>query len=119
MIAQLSPISYSGANMAKIAIIVSGAKQYLVKEGDVVDMENIKGMTGKGTKIDFDKVLLVADGDSVKVGAPVVSGAKVVGEIVEQGLDDKKIVIRYRQKSRYFKKKGHRQPYTTVKITSL
>lgn len=105
--------------MAKIAVIQSGAKQYLVKEGDVVSIENIKGVTGTGTKVNFDTVLLVADGDSVKFGAPHISGAKVAGEIVEEGRSDKVTVIRYRQKSRYFKKKGHRQPYTKVKITSL
>ncbi|OGG59984.1 50S ribosomal protein L21 [Candidatus Kaiserbacteria bacterium RIFCSPHIGHO2_01_FULL_56_24] len=104
--------------MAKIAVIQSGAKQYLVKEGDVVAMENISGVTGKGTKVNFD-VLMLADGDAVKFGAPHISGAKVAGEIVEEGRSDKVTVIRYRQKSRYFKKKGHRQPYTKVKITSL
>jgi large subunit ribosomal protein L21 len=105
--------------MAKIAVIQSGAHQYVVKEGDVVSMQNIAGKTGKGTKISFDQVLLTADGDSVKVGLPLISGAKVAAEIVEEGLDDKKIVLKYRQKSRYYKKKGHRQPYTKVKITSL
>lgn len=112
-------LGYSPAVMAKIAVIQSGAHQYVVKEGDVVFIENIKGLTGTGTKVNFDKVLLTADGDSVKVGLPLISGAKVSAEIVEEGLDEKKIVIKYRQKSRYYKKKGHRQPYTKVKITSL
>ena len=105
--------------MAKIAVIQSGAHQYVVKEGDVISIQNIEGKTGTGTKLTFDTVLLTAEGDSVKVGAPSVSGAKVSAEIVEEGLDDKKIVMKYRQKSRYYKKKGHRQPYTKVKITSL
>lgn len=105
--------------MAKIAVIQSGAHQYVVKEGDVISIQNVQGKTGTGTKIDFDKVLLVADGSSVKVGTPEVSGAKVAAEIVEEGRDEKKIVIKYRQKSRYFKKNGHRQPFTKVKITSL
>lgn len=105
--------------MAKIAVIKSGAHQYVVKEGDVISIQNIQGKAGKGTKIDFDTVLLTADGDTVKLGAPQVSGAKVVAEIVDEGLEDKKIVIKYRQKSRYYKKKGHRQPFTKVKITSL
>ncbi len=105
--------------MAKIAVIQSGAHQYVVKEGDVVSIQNVQGKSGKGTKIDFNTVLLVADGGSVKLGTPSVSGAKVAAEIVEEGLDDKKIVMKYRQKSRYYKKKGHRQPYTKVKITSL
>lgn len=105
--------------MTKIAVIQSGAHQYVVKEGDVVSMQNIKGAKGVGSKVNFDTVLLVADGDAVKVGTPGVSGTKVIGEIIDQGLDDKKIVMKYRQKSRYYKKKGHRQPYTKVKITSL
>lgn len=104
--------------MAKIAVIQSGAHQYVVKEGDVISIQNVEGKTGTGTKLDFD-VLLTADGDTVKLGAPMVSGAKVKAEIVEEGREDKKIVIKYRQKSRYFKKNGHRQPFTKVKITSL
>lgn len=105
--------------MAKIAVIQSGAHQYVVKEGDVVSIQNVAGKTGKGTKISFDTVLLTADGDTIKLGAPTVSGAKVAAEIIEEGLDDKKIVLKYRQKSRYYKKKGHRQPYTKVKITTI
>lgn len=105
--------------MTKIAVIKSGAHQYVVQDGDVVYMETIKGTTGVGTKVQFDNVLLAADGDSVKVGTPTVSGAKVTAEILEEGKDDKKVVMKYRQKSRYYKKKGHRQPYLKVKIISL
>lgn len=105
--------------MAKIAVIQSGAHQYVVKEGDVISIQNVQGKSGKGTKIDFDKVLLVADEGAVKVGTPSVTGAKVAAEIVGEGLGEKKIVMKYRQKSRYYKKKGHRQPFTKVKITSL
>ncbi len=105
--------------MAKIAIIATGGKQYLVQEGDVITVEKLDGVTEKGDKLTFDTVLLTDDGSSAKVGAPHVAGAKVSAELVEQGRDDKKIVLRYRQKSRYYKKKGHRQPYTKVKITAL
>ena len=104
------------APMSKFAIIETGSKQYLVKDGDVIYIEKVKGTKGQGTKINFDNVLLTADGDAVNVGTPAVSGVKVSGEILEEGRDDKVTVIRYRQKSRYFKKKGHRQPYTKVKI---
>lgn len=103
--------------MSKFAIIASGAKQYLVKDGDVIEVESIKGTKGVGSKVNFDTVLLSADGDTVKVGTPNVSGVKVTGEILEEGRDAKVTVIRYRQKSRYYKKKGHRQPYTKVKIS--
>jgi large subunit ribosomal protein L21 len=103
--------------MSKFAIIETGSKQYLVQDGDVISVELLKGTKGKGDKVSFDKVLLTADGDAVKVGMPMISGAKVAGEIIEDGREDKVTVIRYRQKSRYFKKKGHRQPYTKIKIS--
>lgn len=101
--------------MAKFAIISTGSKQYLVKDGDVISVE----LLGKdvGDKVSFDQVLLTADGDTVKVGSPMVSGAKVAGEILENDRAAKKVVMRYRQKSRYYKKKGHRQPYSKVKIS--
>ncbi len=103
--------------MSKFAIISSGSKQYVVKDGDVIYVESLKGTKGVGSKVNFDEVLLTADGDTVKLGTPMVSGAKVTGEILEEDRDAKVTVIRYRQKSRYFKKKGHRQPYTKVKIS--
>ena len=105
--------------MAKIAIIETGGKQYVVTQDSVLDVEKIKGAGKPGAKIVFDKVLLVDDGKETQVGAPYVSGAKVSAELVEEGRDDKVTVIRYRQKSRYFKKKGHRQPYAKVRITAL
>jgi large subunit ribosomal protein L21 len=103
--------------MSKFAIIETGSKQYLVKDGDVIYVETLKGTKGVGSKVNFENVLLTADGDTVKVGTPGVSGVKVSGEILEEGRDDKVTVIRYRQKSRYMKKKGHRQGYTKVKIS--
>lgn len=103
--------------MSKFAIISSGSKQFLVKDGDVIYVETLKGTKGIGAKVNFESVLLTADGDAVKVGTPNVAGAKVTGEILEEGRENKVTVIRYRQKSRYFKKKGHRQPYTKVKVS--
>ena len=105
--------------MAKIAIIETGGKQYVVMQDSVVQIEKIAGSHKKGDKLTFDKVLLTDDGSSTKVGAPYVSGAKVSAELIEEGKDDKVVVIRYRQKSRYAKKKGHRQPYSKVRITAL
>jgi large subunit ribosomal protein L21 len=104
--------------MAKIAIIETGGKQYVVTKDSVLDIEKITG-TKAGDKITFDKVLLTDDGKETQVGAPYVSGAKVSAELVEEGRDKKVNVIRYRQKSRYFKKRGHRQPYARVRITAL
>ncbi len=103
--------------MSKFAIIETGSKQYLVKDGDVISVELLKESEGKGTKVTFENVLLTADGSDVKVGTPMVKGAKVTGEVIEDGREDKITVIRYRQKSRYYKKKGHRQPYTKVKVS--
>ena len=104
--------------MAKIAIIETGGKQYVVTQDSVLDVEKITGHKA-GDKITFDKVLLTDDGKETKVGPPYVSGAKGSAELIEEGREAKVTVIRYRQKSRYFKKKGHRQPYATVRITAL
>ena len=105
--------------MAKIAIIETGGKQYVVTKDSVLNIEKLAGAHKTGGKLTFDKVLLVDDGKETKVGAPYVSGAKVAAELVEEGRGDKITVIRYRQKSRYFKKKGHRQPFAKVRITAL
>jgi large subunit ribosomal protein L21 len=105
--------------MAKIAIIETGGKQHLVQEGSVHHIEKLKGPHKAGDKLTFDKVLLIDDGTSTKVGAPYIDGAKVSAELVEEGRDKKITVIHYRQKSRYFKKAGHRQHYAKIKITAL
>ena len=105
--------------MAKIAIIETGGKQHLVTEGSVHNIEKLKGEHKPGDKLTFDKVLLVDDGSSTKVGAPYIDGAKVSAELVADGRGKKITVIHYRQKSRYFKKNGHRQPHFKVKIESL
>lgn len=105
--------------MSKIAVIETGGKQYVVTDGSVIHIEKLDDSGKAGDKIAFDKVLLVDDGSSAKVGSPHISGAKVTAELVEQGRDDKVTIIRYRPKSRHFVKKGHRQPYAKVKITGL
>src|SRR3989344_2279388 len=103
--------------MAKIAIIETGGKQYLVMQDSVLDVEKLPAE--KGGKLTFDKVLLTDNGKETKVGNPYVSGAKVSAELVEEGRAPKVTIIRYRQKSRYFTKKGHRQPFSKVRITAL
>lgn len=105
--------------MAKIAIIETGGKQYVVTQDSIISVEKIKGVVKAGDKITFDKVLLTDDGAATKVGAPYLSGAAVSAELIENGREAKKTVIRYRQKSRYYKKNGHRQPYAKVRITAL
>ncbi len=105
--------------MAKIAIIETGGKQYVVTQDSVLDIEKLADAEKKGDKITFDKVLLTDNGTETKVGAPYVTGAKVSAELIENGREKKVTVIRYRQKSRYYKKKGHRQPFAKVRITAL
>ena len=103
--------------MAKIAVIETGGKQYVVENGTVLNVEKLPAQ--KDNKIVFDKVLLTDDGSNTEVGAPYIPGAKVSSELVSEGRSKKISVIRYRQKSRYFKKKGHRQAFSKVKITAL
>jgi len=100
------------------AVIKTGGKQYKVKEGGVLKIEKIAG--NAGDKIDFE-VLLLADeeGKDVKVGKPMVAGAKVAAEILEQGRARKVNVIKYKPKVRYRRKAGHRQMYTKVKIEKI
>jgi large subunit ribosomal protein L21 len=105
--------------MAKIAIIETGGKQYVVTQDSVINVEILNGEGKPGDKITFDKVLLTDDGSATKVGAPYVAGAKVSAELVENGRAAKVVVLRYRQKSRYAKKNGHRQPFAKVRITAL
>jgi len=100
------------------AVIKTGGKQYKVKEGEILKIEKVAGAAGD--KIDFE-VLLLADeeGKDVKVGKPLVAGAKVGAEILEQGRARKVNIIKYKPKVRYRRKAGHRQMYTKVKIASI
>ena len=99
------------------AVIVSGGKQYRVSEGQSVKVEKIEAETG--ASIDFDKVLLVADGDKVTVGQPEVKGAKVTGEIVAQGRHKKVKILKFKRRKHHMKQMGHRQWFTEVKITGI
>ena len=97
------------------AIIKTGGKQYKVAEGDILVIEKLEH---EGDSVAFNDVLLVANGD-VKVGKPTVPGAKVTAKVLEEGKGKKKMVFRYKSKTRQHKKKGHRQPYTKVQITKI
>ena len=99
------------------AVIKTGGKQYRVEEGDVVRIEKIEVATGES--VDFDQVLLVANGDDVKVGQPVVDGAKVTAEVLEQGRHKKVKIIKFRRRKHHMKRQGHRQWYTEIKITGI
>ena len=99
------------------AIIETGGKQYRVQNGDKIAVEKL-GIED-GQKVIFDRVLVVGDGDDVKVGAPYVDGVTVEGNVIETGKGKKVVIFKYKAKKDYRKKQGHRQPYTMVKIESL
>jgi large subunit ribosomal protein L21 len=103
----------------EFAVIQTGGKQYKVSVGDSLKIEKIKGSFKKGDKITFDKVLLVDNGSDTTIGNPFISGALVMATLVEEGRAAKVDVVKYKQKSRYFKRNGHRQPYFKVTIDAL
>jgi large subunit ribosomal protein L21 len=107
----------------EFAVIQTGGKQYKVSVGDVVSIEKIKLEKGAehkvGDKIVFDKVLLWDNGTDTTIGTPFISGAKVAATLKEIGRAGKIDVIKYKQKSRYFKQRGHKQPFFKVKIDAL
>ena len=98
------------------AIIETGGKQYKVEEGDIIKIEKL-GLDA-GSTVTFDQVLAVNDG-SLKVGKPTVEGANVSATVVEEGKNKKIVVLRYKRKTGYKKKSGHRQPYTQHKIDKI
>lgn len=99
------------------AVIESGGKQHRVTEGETLKLEKIEVATGE--TVEFDKVLLLADGDTIKVGEPQVEGAKVTAEVVSHGRSAKVTIIKFRRRKHSMKRQGHRQWYTEVKITGI
>lgn len=100
----------------KYAIIESGSKQYMVSEGDIINIERI---STKDKEYNFNKILMAVDGENVKIGKPTLSDVKVVGEILGEVKGDKIRVFKYRKTEQYRKTKGHTQNYTKVKITKI
>ena len=98
------------------AIIATGGKQYKVSEGDIITIEKLGVEAGE--KVTFDQVLVVG-GDDLKVGAPTVDGASVEASVVKEGRGKKVIVYKYKRKTGYHKKNGHRQAFTQVKIEKI
>ena len=101
----------------KLAVIKTGGKQYVVKEGDKLKVEKID--TQEGDNFNFDNVLLVAGDKETKIGSPIVEGAKVEAKVLKQGRSKKVIVFHYHSKTRYKKKAGHRQTFTEVEILKI
>jgi len=107
------------APSSEFAVIKTGGKQYRVAVGESIKIEKLKGEFKKGDKVTFSEVLLNDDGKNTVIGTPFIDGSKVEAEIEMIGRAQKVIVLKYKQKSRYMKKNGHRQPYFKVKITSI
>ena len=99
------------------AIIKTGGKQYRVQEGDNIFVEKLA--SDVDSEVVFDKVLAVVNDGDVKVGSPVVEGAKVTAKVLEQGKEKKVLVFKYKAKSDYRRRQGHRQPYTKVVIEKI
>jgi large subunit ribosomal protein L21 len=99
------------------AIIQTGGKQYRVSEGDVVSIEKLTA--AEGEEVVFDQVLTVVSDSDIKIGKPVVEGAKVTAKVVEHGKGKKILIFKYKAKSNYRKRQGHRQPYTKVEISKI
>jgi large subunit ribosomal protein L21 len=99
------------------AVIASGGKQYKVQEGEILKVEKLDGQVG--SEVAFDQVLLLSDGEAVKIGQPTLADVAVRGHIVEQGREKKILVFKYKRRKRYRRKQGHRQSYTAVKIDSI
>ncbi|MCV6589708.1 MAG: 50S ribosomal protein L21 [Marinobacterium sp.] len=99
------------------AVIVTGGKQYRVQEGQTLKIEKLA--VEAGSNVEFDRVLLVGNGDDIKVGAPVVEGAKVAAEVVAHGRGKKVQILKFKRRKHHMKRQGHRQWFTEVKITGI
>ncbi|MBI4117416.1 MAG: 50S ribosomal protein L21 [Parcubacteria group bacterium] len=100
-----------------IAVIKTGGKQYIVSEGQKLKIEKLN--RNEGEEFEFDQVLLFANGEEIKIGQPLVGDVKVKAKVLREGRGEKKIVFRYKNKTRYKKKKGHRQSFTEVEILKI
>ena len=99
------------------AVFESGGKQHRVSEGEIVRLEKLGGEPGDA--VEFDKVMLIAEGDNVNVGAPYIEGGKVTAEVVAHDRSRKIKVVKFKRRKNYLRQHGHRQWYTEVKITSI
>ena len=105
--------------MNEFAVINTGGKQYKVSKGDTLKIEKIKGDLKVGDKVIFDKVMLVDNGKDTTIGTPFIPKASVEATLEEIGRNKTVEVVKYKPKSRYYKKNGHRQPYFKVKISAI
>lgn len=99
------------------AVIESGGKQHRVQEGEVLRLEKLEAAAGDA--VTFEQVLMVGEGDDVAVGTPFVDGGTVTAEVLGHGRADKVTVIKFKRRKNYHRKRGHRQPYTEVRVTGI
>jgi large subunit ribosomal protein L21 len=99
------------------AVIVTGGKQYRVEEGEVLRVERL--VADEGATVEFDRVLMVGEGEDVTVGTPVVEGAKVSATVREHGRGDKIRIVKFRRRKHYMRRQGHRQHYTEIQVTGI
>ena len=99
------------------AVIESGGKQHRIEEGETLQLEKLDATAGD--KVKFDKILLVGEGDSVKIGTPYLKDSQVEAEVLKQGRGGKIKIIKFNRRKHYKKQQGHRQLFTEVKITDI
>ena len=99
------------------AVFKTGGKQYKAAPGDVVRVEKLEGENGAA--VELDEVLMVADGDDIRVGSPTIDGGKVQAEVVRHGRGDKVRIIKFKRRKHHMKRMGHRQHFTEIKITGI
>ncbi|MDT8438475.1 MAG: 50S ribosomal protein L21 [Wenzhouxiangellaceae bacterium] len=99
------------------AVFKTGGKQYKAAAGDIVRVEKLEA--DQGSSVELGEVLMVADGDDIRVGSPMIEGGKVTAEVVAHGRGDKVRIIKFRRRKHHMKQMGHRQYYTELKITGI
>jgi large subunit ribosomal protein L21 len=99
------------------AVIATGGKQYRVSQGDKLRVEKLD--VAEGESVNLEQVLMVVDGDDVKIGTPVLEGGKVTAEVKNHGRGDKVDIIKFRRRKHHIKRQGHRQAYTELEITGI
>lgn len=99
------------------AVIKTGGKQYKVAQGDTLKIETLSAEVG--STVSFDEVLLLANGEQISVGAPMVAGGAVKAEVLSHGRGDKIRIVKHRRRKHYHKEQGHRQNFTEVKVTEI
>jgi large subunit ribosomal protein L21 len=111
------PIQKAVSERIMYAVIKSGGKQHRVEEGEILRLEKLEAATGE--VVSFDNILMVGEGESVKIGTPYVDGSKVTAQVVKQGRANKVTIIKFNRRKHSRKQQGHRQWFTEVKITGI